>query len=130
MTVHFTDTSTGSPTMWNWSFGDGTFSTLQNPVHIYTQTDDTRRSYDVSLNVTNAAGQFNTSLQTGYIHVMSFSEYYRSVSSPVGNISTSTFVQAIDDWRLQRPVATFTVSPSTSVFVGLIEDWRLQRPLA
>ncbi|MGD0534088.1 MAG: right-handed parallel beta-helix repeat-containing protein [Methanoregula sp.] len=129
LTVQFTDTSTGSPVSWNWSFGDGIFSTLQNPVYTYTQTDDTPRSYDVSLNVTNAAGQFNTSLQTGYIHVMSFSEYYRSISGAPGNIDTATFVQIVEDWRLQRPVSTFTVSPSTPVFVGLVEDWRLQRPL-
>ncbi|MFA5415070.1 MAG: DUF2341 domain-containing protein, partial [Methanoregula sp.] len=35
LTVNFTDTSTGSPTVWNWSFGDGTTSSLQNPVHTY-----------------------------------------------------------------------------------------------
>ena len=29
--VQFTDTSTGNPTNWLWSFGDGTESTLQNP---------------------------------------------------------------------------------------------------
>ena len=29
----FTDTSTGSPTAWTWSFGDGTTGTEQNPYH-------------------------------------------------------------------------------------------------
>ena len=33
--VQFTDTSNGSPTTWNWSFGDGNFSIAQNPVHPY-----------------------------------------------------------------------------------------------
>ncbi|MGD0534086.1 MAG: IPT/TIG domain-containing protein [Methanoregula sp.] len=132
MTVQFTDTSTGSPTMWNWSFGDGiwdngTSLSDQNPVHTYTQTDDARRWYDVGLNVTNASG-YNSILQPDYIHVMSFSEYYRSISGTPGNIDTATFVQLVEDWRLQRPVSTFTVSPSTPVFVGLIDDWRLQRP--
>ncbi len=34
--VQFTDKSTGSPTTWYWDFGDGTNSTEQNPIHIFT----------------------------------------------------------------------------------------------
>lgn len=33
--ISFTDTTTGNPTNWNWSFGDGTFSDIQNPYHQY-----------------------------------------------------------------------------------------------
>lgn len=33
--VQFTDQSTESPSSWNWDFGDGTSSTLQNPQHVY-----------------------------------------------------------------------------------------------
>lgn len=33
--VKFTDKSTGMPTSWLWSFGDGQFSTEQNPEHHY-----------------------------------------------------------------------------------------------
>ncbi len=35
LTVHFTDTSEGNPTSWHWDFGDGSYSTLQNPVYTY-----------------------------------------------------------------------------------------------
>ncbi|MDY0388584.1 MAG: PKD domain-containing protein, partial [Methanolobus sp.] len=36
MNIAFTDTSTGSPTAWNWNFGDYTTnSALQNPTHTY-----------------------------------------------------------------------------------------------
>jgi PKD repeat protein len=35
--VFFTDQST-TPDTWLWSFGDGSTSTLQNPVHTYTST--------------------------------------------------------------------------------------------
>src|SRR5690349_388266 len=35
LAVHFTDTSTGSPTSWTWDFGDGTTASGRNPSHIY-----------------------------------------------------------------------------------------------
>jgi len=50
--VEFTDTSTGEPTMWFWSFGDGTYSTVQNPTHEYISAGD----YTVGLTVRNSWG--------------------------------------------------------------------------
>jgi gliding motility-associated-like protein len=35
-TVTFTDTTFGNPTTWEWDFGDGTQSSVQNPSHTYT----------------------------------------------------------------------------------------------
>ena len=64
LTVQFTDNSTASPTSWNWSFGDGTFSDTQNPSHIF----HTAGIYTVTLTATNAAGS-NTVTKTGYITV-------------------------------------------------------------
>jgi len=52
LTVYFKDRSSGSPTAWNWNFGDGTSSTLQNPKHTYSAAG----SYTIKLTVTNAAG--------------------------------------------------------------------------
>jgi len=52
LTVTFMDTSSNSPTGWNWVFGDGTNSTLASPVHVYT----TAGNYTVALSVTNADG--------------------------------------------------------------------------
>ncbi|WP_440949998.1 PKD domain-containing protein [Methanosphaerula subterraneus] len=50
--VQFTDVSTGNPTSWYWSFGDGGESTLQNPVHIYTRPG----TYSVGFRVKNSRG--------------------------------------------------------------------------
>ena len=39
LSVNFTDRSTGSPTSWQWNFGDGSSnSTLQHPNHVFTNT--------------------------------------------------------------------------------------------
>ncbi len=51
LTVHFTDTSGGNPTAWHWDFGDGSSSTLRNPVYTY----NTPGTYTVTLTVTDGA---------------------------------------------------------------------------
>jgi PKD repeat protein len=61
--VQFTDTSTGAPTTWAWTFGDGTSSTVKNPSHTYNPGD-----YTVSLTVANIAGTDSVT-KTNYIHV-------------------------------------------------------------
>ena len=52
VTVTFKDLSTMNPIAWNWSFGDGTFSTLENPAHYYTRGG----LYTVGLKATNPRG--------------------------------------------------------------------------
>lgn len=52
LTVVFTDTTQGNPTRWEWDFGDGNQSTLQNPTHTYSASG----TYVVTLEVTNSQG--------------------------------------------------------------------------
>jgi len=61
LTVNFTDLSTGA-TSWDWDFGDGGTSTLQNPTHIYTVAG----TYTVMLSVNSGAA---TKTKTNYITV-------------------------------------------------------------
>lgn len=65
LVVQFTDISTNSPTSWQWDFGDGNTSTLQNPVHMYSQSGN----YTISLTASNAAGS-NTTTNNNYINVI------------------------------------------------------------
>ena len=52
--VKFTDTSGGGAgETWEWDFDDGEYSTQRNPTHSF----DAEGRYDVSLTVTNSAGQ-------------------------------------------------------------------------
>jgi PKD repeat protein len=50
--VIFTDTSTGSPTAWQWDFGDGATASEQNPTHAFSAEG----TYTVTLTASNAVG--------------------------------------------------------------------------
>ena len=52
LTVNFTDLSPNSPTSWDWRFGDGATSDIENPQHTYTDPG----IYSVSLLVNDANG--------------------------------------------------------------------------
>lgn len=64
LTVAFTDTSTGGPVAWTWTFGDATNATVQHPTHTYSDAG----TYTVNLTVTNAAGN-DTVTKSGLIKI-------------------------------------------------------------
>jgi PKD repeat protein len=82
--VSFSDTTTGYPTSWAWSFGDGNSSSLQNPSFIY----NIPGNYTVSLIATNTAGS-NTSTKTDYIHVE------KLPTPPAANFTSDTIYGAV-----------------------------------
>ncbi|MES1219597.1 MAG: PKD domain-containing protein, partial [Bacteroidota bacterium] len=66
--VNFTDQSNaqeGNIVKWEWDLGDGSVSTLQNPVHVYTAPGN----YNVILRVTNTAGCVSTISRAQYIKI-------------------------------------------------------------
>jgi PKD repeat protein len=62
--VNFYDTSSGNPTGWSWTFGDGSTSTIQNPTHTY----NTSGNYTVTLIANNQYGS-STTTKNEYIMV-------------------------------------------------------------
>lgn len=64
-TVAFQSLSTGSPTSFDWSFGDGGTDTAENPVHDYPPTTGT--TYSVTLTIMDDAG--NSSSVTKFVTV-------------------------------------------------------------
>ena len=74
LTVAFTDLSTGNPTSWDWSFGDGGTSEDQHPSHEYTAVN----SYTVSLTAANAQGE-DTETKPDYITVANLSCHVGSI---------------------------------------------------
>ena len=77
--VSFTDTSTGTPTRWSWSFGDKGTSTARNPRHTYLRPG----TYTVTLTVKNATG---TDTATSVVTVAAASKIktVAPTSSPLG----------------------------------------------
>jgi PKD repeat protein len=97
LSVAFTDTSTGNPTAWAWSFGDGTSSIAQNPVKTY----PTSGSYTVSVTVSNSVGA-DTATTSDYVVVTDApptSITRETISTIVNTAATSTI-------SIPKPVGT------------------------
>ena len=63
--VQFTDESTGSPTGWQWSWGDLTANdTVPNPAHVFNMAGH----YTVTLTAKDPGGS-NTTQKISYINV-------------------------------------------------------------
>jgi YVTN family beta-propeller protein len=128
LTVSFKDQSTGSPTSWKWTFGDGTHSTAENPEHTYNKAG----LYSVTLTVSNEKGS-NTLTKSGYIIVSnvldgpitSFSASQTSGSAPLTIDFTGQGKGSISEWKWsfgdgntstdKNPVYTFNNSGLYSV---------------
>lgn len=63
--VNFTDTSQFNIVSWEWDFGDGTGSVLQNPSHVFA----TAGSYDITLIVENNDGCRDTLFEQALINI-------------------------------------------------------------
>ena len=81
LTVQFTDTSTGSPTSWLWTFGDGNTSTAQNPQHTYSSAG----TYTVTLTASHTYSN-DTETKTNYISAIPTRP---RATEPIDNVSTS-----------------------------------------
>lgn len=93
--VSFTDISTGNPTTWNWDFGNGNTSTLQNPTTFYV----TPGVYTVSLSVINTYGS----------DVMTKTNYITVAPSPAVIVTTTN----VDCFGASTGSASATVSSGT-----------------
>jgi PKD repeat protein len=72
--VTLTDQSSGSPTAWAWSFGDGRTSTARNPSHTWTSPG----TYYVTLTASNAT---SSSTSTKSVNVTQIAAYRTLVSA-------------------------------------------------
>ncbi len=120
LNVGFTDQSSGSPTGWSWTFGDGGSSSAQNPSHTYTAAG----SYTVSLTASNAAGS-NGETKTAYITVtdpgagLTYATLPYSTGFESGSLDASWLTASNNEGRIQ--VATIN-SPHSGSYQLLMDD--------
>ncbi len=115
--ISFTDTSTGSPTAWNWNFGDGNTSSEQNPKHTYFAAGN----YTVAFTVSNAAGT-DTVTRAGYINVKTappklradFSASPTSGNAPMRVVFTDASTGSPTSWRWSFGDGTYSTSKNPS----------------
>lgn len=133
--VQFTDISTSNPSNWIWDFGDGSFDSVANPLHVYTSAG----IYSVSLIASNSGSCGDTVVKTNYItiHPSPVSDFTADVTQ---SCSTPLFVNFTDlstnaiswEWHfgdgntssLQNPTHTYLTSDSFNVtlIVGNIDN--------
>jgi PKD repeat protein len=124
--VQFTNTSTGQPTTFSWTFTGGTpaTSTAQNP----TVTYNTAGTYNVSLTVSNANGS-NTSTQTGYITVLTGSgsplpltEGFTTVTFPPTGWTSINTDGTDTTWMRSATVGNAPTAGNSMVFLNWAKD--------
>jgi len=84
--VSFTDRSTGSPTQWVWSFGDGATSTQRNPQHAYSGPG----TYMVSLTASNATSSSSATRQISVGGIVPFRTLV-SVAAATGGVGGTSW---------------------------------------
>ncbi|MBL7749699.1 MAG: PKD domain-containing protein, partial [Chitinophagaceae bacterium] len=134
--VVFQDQSTGSPTSWNWDFGNGNTSTLQNPTASYF----TPGTYTVTLTATNINGS-NTLTRTQYVTVyeppvVSFSSdvtsgcfplrvQFTDLSTPGAGNTNTTWLWDFGNGTtstLQNPFVTYTTAGNFTITLRVTND--------
>ncbi len=113
--IQFTDNSSCSPSVWDWDFGDGNGSNLQNPTHIY-----------------NAAGTYNVTLTVNNDPLTALTQTITIFDQPTPPVVAGEFcsccsgantyfvddIYATYDWEI-IPTTAFTGDGTNSITV----DW-------
>ncbi|MEI7529015.1 MAG: PKD domain-containing protein, partial [Elusimicrobiota bacterium] len=101
-TVAFTDASGGSPTSWEWDFGDGGSSAAQNPAHAYASSG----TYTVTLTAANTAGSNSVS------HNVSASQGTFTLTSGAGTSGGAMALEYSCSGAGSSPAMSWTNAPS------------------
>lgn len=118
--VSFNDTSKGTVTGWNWSFGDGTYSTYRNLTHTYVKAGNYTVNFTASNeNVINSTTQeitvleegfpvsnFKTNLTNGYVPLaIQFTDFSQNAALRIWDFNND----GISDSNNVNPIYEYTV---------------------
>ena len=92
--IQFLDSSTSDTNIvaWNWKFGDGNTSNVQNPSHIFNGNGDTY--FDITLTVTDTFGCKSTLKRIDYIYAIEPPSYFQAIHRLSCDNDTTYFYDA------------------------------------
>jgi gliding motility-associated-like protein len=130
----FTDNSSGSPVTWDWDFGDGGTSVIQNPTHPYASAG----TYPVTLIVSTADGCADTAVRNITVYAQPDASFISNVvcwgdTTSFVNVSTTASGVITGTWwnfgdgdtsNISSPDHIFgTVNDTFSVTLAVITSW-------
>ncbi|MBI4648584.1 MAG: PKD domain-containing protein, partial [Bacteroidia bacterium] len=113
-----TQISSGSVTSWNWDFDDGTFSSLQNPLHTFSGAE----TYSVTLNAISNFGCTGSHAENVNVYALPSANFYYNDACQ-GNITNFTDSSSIDNdiigswlWNFGDGASTILQNPNHLYF--------------
>jgi len=131
LVVQFTDTSRNNPTNWNWDFGDGATSTLQNPQHTYSQsvaglTYVTPGTYTYTIPSTMTSLSYTYLTPMGEVDATMAVTPGQQLQIVIGQAGSVSTIGSATLPKYDQPVASF----SGSIDAIMIETWGVVTPNA
>jgi gliding motility-associated-like protein len=132
--VEFTD-QTIHAISWNWDFGNGITSTLENPSALYVNYGN----YDVSLKIVNSKGCVKTKIFSNFIEVekiiinVTASELSGCLPFDINLLGSTNSVRPILDWNwsfgdgnsanIQNPIHQYTTAGLFDLSLSIVNDY-------
>jgi len=117
LSVQFTDISVGSPSTWEWNFGDGYTSNEENPLHVY----ESPGTYAVTLTITGVSGTSSTT-KNNYITVTA-GPTWTGTPTPTPTMPPASTMTLYSGWNFISTPKVLADGHNTvaDVFIGVVD---------
>jgi PKD repeat protein len=113
--LSFTDLSLNNPTSWNWTFGDGSTSGMQNPLHSYAANG----RYTVCLTATNTHGSHTACKNLSIKNIGLTESHVRSLQLAPNPAHQAVWIRGLGE----NPSAQWTVTNALGQVVNKNPVW-------